>query len=213
MTKIELLNNFWASKPEVNQIAKKVNLVMQEVEKVHKDGTNTFQRYKYVSEANVVAKLREAFVSHGLIAIPFMTLTEDIDAGATKQGTSQVRTNVEIVYQLMDIDSGQYLLTCVAGSGIDSGDKGIYKALTGANKYFLFKTFQIETSDDPEQPNQIDKEAPQATSNPIKDHIFRMKSKFPGTCKICGIAYVENEEIVKQLDGLVVHGKCFDANK
>ncbi len=30
------------------------------------------------------------------------------------------------------------------------GDKGCYKAITGANKYMLFKLFQIETGDDPE---------------------------------------------------------------
>ena len=29
------------------------------------------------------------------------------------------------------------------------GDKGLYKALTGANKYMLFKLFQIETGNDP----------------------------------------------------------------
>jgi hypothetical protein len=44
---------------------------------------------------------------------------------------------------------------CAAGQGGDKnkngvGDKGLYKAITGANKYLLFKLFQIETGDDPE---------------------------------------------------------------
>ena len=44
------------------------------------------------------------------------------------------------------------------------GDKGLYKAITGANKYFLFKLFQIETGDDPERDTApVAQEAPQAT--------------------------------------------------
>jgi hypothetical protein len=38
------------------------------------------------------------------------------------------------------------------------GDKGTYKALTGANKYLLFKLFQIETGDDPEKDGDEERE-------------------------------------------------------
>ena len=39
----------------------------------------------------------------------------------------------------------------LVGQGIDSGDKGAYKAATGVNKYVLMKVFQLATGDDPEK--------------------------------------------------------------
>jgi hypothetical protein len=37
------------------------------------------------------------------------------------------------------------------GEGQDAGDKAVYKAMTGALKYCLLKTFLIPTGDDPER--------------------------------------------------------------
>jgi hypothetical protein len=42
------------------------------------------------------------------------------------------------------------------GWGVDPGDKGGYKAITGAEKYFLMKTFLIPTGDDPEVTTDAD---------------------------------------------------------
>jgi hypothetical protein len=62
------------------------------------------------------------------------------------------------------------------------GDKGVYKAITGANKYVLFKLFQIETGDDPEQVSDhdsgSDKPAPapvktKAASRPVYDRLSK----------------------------------------
>jgi hypothetical protein len=39
------------------------------------------------------------------------------------------------------------------------GDKGIYKAITGANKYALLKPFLLETGDDPEVGSDADRES------------------------------------------------------
>ena len=52
-----------------------------------------------------------------------------------------------------------------SGSGNDRsrsgavGDKGIYKAITGANKYALLKTFLLEKGDDPEEVSDADRES------------------------------------------------------
>jgi hypothetical protein len=66
-------------------------------------------------------------------------------------------------YRILD-EEGNFLSFRAAGSGNDKnskgvGDKGIYKALTGASKYALLKTFMMETGDDPEVPNQQEKES------------------------------------------------------
>ena len=51
-----------------------------------------------------------------------------------------------------------------AGAGADTGDKGVYKSMTGAEKYFLMKTFLIATGDDPEADDKVDKEAAAASA-------------------------------------------------
>jgi hypothetical protein len=52
------------------------------------------------------------------------------------------------------------------GEGQDAGDKGPYKAMTGAQKYALMKTFMIPTGDDPEADEDVDKR----NSEEQKDH-------------------------------------------
>jgi hypothetical protein len=57
------------------------------------------------------------------------------------------------------------------------GDKGTYKALTGANKYLLFKLYQIATGDDPEVASAADgapEEKPKAPVQPTKAEPDRM---------------------------------------
>ena len=89
-------------------------------------------------------------IKHGLVLIPSVNNASAIDEHGN--------THVSVDYTLAHI-SGEIWpekITAV-GSGNDRakngsvGDKGVYKALTGANKYLLFKLFQIETGDDPEK--------------------------------------------------------------
>jgi len=54
----------------------------------------------------------------------------------------------------------------IPGSGSDKGDKGVYKALTGSQKYAIMKLFKIETGDDPEQDTRVDERAAQGESSP-----------------------------------------------
>lgn len=122
--------------------------VMKEVGYVRKSGTNAFHKYRYASEADLLAVLRPAMVTNGLILIPRVTSV----SGPDDHGI----THVTIAYDLAH-RSGEIMPNAVimAGQGGDKnsrgvGDKGVYKAITGANKYALFKLFQIETGDDPE---------------------------------------------------------------
>lgn len=136
---------------DIGPVARKIHAVMSEVEKVGKDRKNEFQKYKYAGEADVVKVIRAAMVNHGLVAVPNLTSKSTIDAGATKSGTSQWLTEITVEYTMIDIETGSFITASFAGAGIDSGDKGLYKAFTGCNKYFLLKSFQIETDDDPEK--------------------------------------------------------------
>jgi hypothetical protein len=57
---------------------------------------------------------------------------------------------VKMTFTWYDTETGESLVVEWAGSGSDKGDKGLYKAMTGAEKYVLLKTFLVPTGDDPE---------------------------------------------------------------
>jgi ribosomal protein L37AE/L43A len=63
----------------------------------------------------------------------------------------QVLTTLTMTFTFLDGDSGQELTRPWAGAGTDKEDKGLYKAMTGGEKYFLLKTFLMPTGDDPEK--------------------------------------------------------------
>jgi len=127
-----------------------LNAVMQEAAYVQKTGENDFHGYRYATEADVLERLRPTMVKHGLILIPSVQQVSGPDANGN--------TLVTVHYTLAHVSGAVWPQPIIAaGCGNDRsknggiGDKGLYKALTGANKYLLFKLFQIETGDDPEK--------------------------------------------------------------
>jgi hypothetical protein len=134
-----------------------LNCVMKDVTYVQKGGKVAFgsTKYSYMSEANLLEAARPAMVKHGLALMP---------------SCEEIKVEGKMVFVRMS-----YTLTHVSGavwpeklsmwgSGMDSGDKAIYKAITGANKYMLFKLLNIPTGDDPEsgkQPEEMIEKKPE----------------------------------------------------
>lgn len=143
-------------------ILRAMNAVMQEAGYVQKTGNNDFHGYRYATEADVLERLRPSMVKHGLILIPSVQQVSNIDTYGN--------TVVSVHYTLAHTSGAVWPHPIVAaGCGNDRsksgvGDKGLYKALTGANKYMLFKLFQIETGDDPEA-SQGDRDREAADKN------------------------------------------------
>lgn len=129
-------------------IADALHEVMARISYVQKDATNSFHGYKYVSEAKLLDALRPAMVDVGLMLIP------SFESGSLDHATGN--TDIIMSYTLMHKTGAIWPQKIrVPGCGNDKnktgiGDKGMYKAMTGANKYLLFKLFQIATGDDPE---------------------------------------------------------------
>lgn len=133
-----------------------LNAVMRAVGFVQKDKKNTFHGYKYAGEEALLTVLRPALVENGLVLIPSLDGTPTMDEHGN--------TNLTMAYTLAHISGAVWPEKIrVPGCGNDRakngtvGDKGAYKALTGANKYMLFKLFQIATGDDPEVESDHDK--------------------------------------------------------
>ena len=126
-------------------IYKKLANVMKGVEKIPKNGVNQHFNYKFVQEADLTEHIRKLLIKEGLVMIPTVNnIWRDV-------GDKRIMTRVHVTYRIVDVDSGEKIHTDWYGESLDAGDKGIYKAYTGAGKYMMMKTFLIVSGDDPEE--------------------------------------------------------------
>lgn len=125
---------------EVNKIYQKISKVMSMVSRVPKNGYNSFHKYQYATETDLTESIRP-ILQEAELAFFSSVLEQDREGEFTK---------VKMEFTLADLETGEVLKSTYWGEGQDKGDKGLYKAYTGATKYFLMKTFLIPTGDDPE---------------------------------------------------------------
>lgn len=125
-------------------LVQRLYAIMSEVGSVAKAGENQHFKYKYVKEADVTEHMRELLCKHGVLLMP------SIGHAGAAEGMENV-VQVMIHYTFINVDDQNDKMTITFyGDGQDKGDKGIFKAITGAHKYMFLKTFQIGTDDDPE---------------------------------------------------------------
>lgn len=135
---------------ELGQLAAAVAAVMASYRGVEKSGVNSFHRYKYASDADLLWTLKPAMASAGLafVLVDWQIVRES--EAKTKGGGSERLVDLAVTYRLIH-KSGEYLTIKAPGSGQDPGDKALYKAMTGAFKYALRQTFAVPTGDEPER--------------------------------------------------------------
>jgi len=132
---------------------------MDGVGRIPRDGFNKFHNYKYVTESAVMEHVRKGMAEKHVFLLPSVQTCEQI--------TNEI-TRVCIEFRFLDGDTGEEISFRGYGDGHDKLDKGVYKAITGAVKYALMKTFLISSGDDPEQdaPPQQRKETPKPQPTP-----------------------------------------------
>lgn len=132
--------------------------ILAQIEKIPKEGRNDFHGYDYVKEDTLTEQIRPMLAEEG-ISLVFGAEEVLLEENCI--------TLVRCTFTL-GCSEGDPIVTTVWGAGRDAdrnhkrGDKGIYKAMTGATKYFLYKTFLVTTGDDVEndipaadQPQQL----------------------------------------------------------
>lgn len=129
-----------------------------------KEGVNTYDKYKYFSEAQYKELFTELLSEVGL-ELSFTELEYNTFEGSEKQANGRMP---KLEFKLTDITTGFYETTVITGEGIDKGDKAGYKAYTGAIKYYLANTFMVATGDDPEKESPDNKMNNKNTSNVVK---------------------------------------------
>jgi hypothetical protein len=87
----------------------------------------------------------------GLLLIPAVNKYTTI-SHTTQKGGHEFFTTLEMTFLWVNAEKPEEQIICPwVGQGLDSGEKGIGKALTYAEKYFLLKFFNIATDkDDPD---------------------------------------------------------------
>lgn len=128
---------------------KKIANVMGKVERVPKNGYNSFHKYKFVQESDLVDHVRKFMTEEGLI------LFNDVKEYEVN-GDMGVAT---VQFTIACTDTGESISTTIVAEGQDKGDKKFPKAYASATKYYLMKTFLIPTGDDPEADIQTDQRA------------------------------------------------------
>lgn len=115
---------------------------------VRKEGYNSFHKYKYNSEAQI----KEIFMP--LLRKAGILFTCGILSQDTEAIEGQIFTKISVKYRFIDTESGEILEDIFQGQGSDKGDKGLYKAITGAIKFIFSSNFLMVTGDDPEKEDE-----------------------------------------------------------
>jgi len=147
-----------------NALVVKLANILGEVGKVPKSGHNSFHNYDYVTENDLVYAVRGKLAAAGIFIFTSVESQEvrmivdeatNQQTGAVTKKTSAL-TTVSLLHTFVDAETGQRFSVKSQGQGSDVGDKGGYKAITGAMKYFIYKNFLIPTGDDPEADERTD---------------------------------------------------------
>lgn len=165
------------SEKKVELLKKKNELrkLLKEKGVLERDKKNTFDNYKYFSEAQYKKLFTELFSKVGLELAMSVEELQTFNVEGSKQPNGRI---VKVLFTLQDTDTGDEEQSIVFGEGFDKGDKGIYKAYTGALKYYLANTFMVATGDDPEN------ESPEGT----KEIVFENEEMKLGTYR----SYIDN---------------------
>ena len=148
-TSASTFNGAASEAPMQLNLRQKLAEVRRRIGYIQKRGHNERFNYTYVTAADLASAVGDALADLGVVIVPRL---ESIayESVSPNQGYPDRFTRVVMTYTFMDVNSAEELTVKMPGEGRDPGDKGPYKAMTGALKYALLQSFLIATGDDPE---------------------------------------------------------------
>jgi len=134
------------------ELFKKLLKVQQNLKPITETGRNKYQGYKYATAVDVIEPVKATCNQFGLF-LYLDVIESNIEPG---------RASCKIRLTVVDSDTGESLDITSVGYAEDysfkenrpTGDKAIYKAITGATKYAIRSMFVLPSTDDPEVPQQ-----------------------------------------------------------
>ena len=148
-------------------LVQKLCEIMGAVGYTQKTGWNDAQKYHYVTEADIAEKIRPELAKRNVIIFPTMVKNERtrLERPMKEYTKFSYATDVLMKWTVVDGDTGEAFECEIPGCSESPGDKGVYVAMTGSEKYLLMKLFLLPTGDDPED----DANEPVSTKEAIKD--------------------------------------------
>jgi hypothetical protein len=151
----QLKNDLKVSKPDKATLFGKMAVVMAAVKRVPKNGWNSFHKYAYPTETDLLEAVREILAEAGLALMVSVVESRkelmDIHDKFAPNNPDKTKKNwftfIVMEFTLGCTDTGATVVTQFHGEGQDNDDKGLYKAYTNTMKYFLRQTFLIPTGD------------------------------------------------------------------
>ena len=130
------------------KLLEKLLNIQQGIDRLVKDGQNLSDKYSYVSSEQVLETVRPLMNELKLLLVPEVSGAA-LHEGAARSGTTRYMTEIHLSFIWLDAESGERLSVPFYSQGVDlAGEKGVGKALTYAEKYFLMKFFHVPTSND-----------------------------------------------------------------
>lgn len=183
-------------------IYQKINEVMKNIEYLTKDDKVEFgtTKYKAISEEKVTTAVRDQLVKQGIVIIPVEQESTNKELIRTEKSVNML-TSVHVKYRIQNIDDvNDFIEVESNGTGVDTQDKGVGKAMTYAYKYMLLRIFAIPTGEDPdkisstETDNKIQKEIEEEQERVIS------KSKEESLDKAIENRKISDETVLKILE-------------
>lgn len=108
-------------------------------------------QFNYTGSSLVLGSLKTKMDELGLLLIP-RVIKKEVSEHETAKGGKEYFTELCMEFTWVNAENPEETIVCAwYGQGLDSGEKGVGKAMTYAEKYFMLKFFNIATDkDDPD---------------------------------------------------------------
>lgn len=127
---------------------------------ISKGNTNQQQGFKFRGVDDVYNRLHPILAKCGIVIVPEVVSYEVTERQARNGVLLYTRATIRHHFTASD---GSSVTTLVVGEAMDSGDKGMNKAMSIALKYALFQLFTIPTDEDKDPDATTHELVPQAT--------------------------------------------------
>lgn len=122
-----------------------INSIMQEIEAIGKNKTNSMQGYKFRGIDDMYNALQPLFKKHAVF-ITSNVLESKREERQTAKGGVLIYTIAKCQFKFFTTD-GSFIESVLEGEAMDSGDKSTNKAMSTALKYALMQMFLIPTEE------------------------------------------------------------------
>lgn len=136
----------------IKAVSAALKLAIEGAGKPGKSGYNKSDKYHYSDLDDFLGAVTPAIAKAGLVMAGSVIECRDLPERVSDSGKHQYAVRVTMALRLTHPESGEWIEVQGFGDGQDRGDKGVYKATTGARKMAVSSLFNFGgmTSDEPE---------------------------------------------------------------